>query len=404
MTMDPRTALVIATLMMLLNGGVLGLMHRGLSADVQPSAVDWRIGTLLAAGGSVLLALQQFLPPGFILPAGNACLLIGVALYWRAVRRFDGDADSPWIFAPALFATAGVFWFSAVSPQLLMRVLFATVAWLIPLLSAATLLWRGRRRQPAISRSVLAGLMLVDALFMTLRALTYLFSANDPDSILDTSSAVNVLTPLVMAVLPVIGTTAFLMMCSERIRRQWEMAAATDYLTGLPNRRSITATGEARFNSAQRTNAGFAVAVVDIDHFKAINDRYGHDGGDRALKHVAAILEQQCRGPSMVGRQGGEEFVVLIEGAGATEAQAAAERLRMAVGLSPLQIEEAAVRITVSVGVSVLGKDDLAYDRLLQRADRALYAAKAEGRDRVILDAHASGAGEALESVPAATI
>lgn len=401
--MDPRTALIIATLMMLLNGGVLGLMHRGLSEDVQPSAVDWRIGTLLAAGGSVLLALQQYLPPGFILPAGNACLLVGVALYWRAVRRFDGHADSPWIFAPALLATAGVFWFAAVSANLLARVLFATVAWLIPLLSAAALLWRGRRRQHAVSRSVLAALMLLDAVFMSIRALYYLFSANDPESILDASSVVNVLTPLVMAVLPVIGTTAFLMMCSERIRRQWELAAATDYLTGLPNRRSITATGEARFKSAQRSNAGFAVAVVDIDNFKAINDRYGHEAGDRALKHIAGVLEQQCRGPSMVGRQGGEEFVVLIEDAGATEAQAVAERLRMAVGLNPLQIDDAAIRITVSIGVSVRGAAEVAYDRLLQRADRALYAAKAAGRDCVVLDPDAPVADVALESAASAS-
>jgi diguanylate cyclase (GGDEF)-like protein len=174
-------------------------------------------------------------------------------------------------------------------------------------------------------------------------------------------------------------------MCSERIRHQWQRAAATDYLTELPNRRTITGSGEAGFQQARRLQTGFAVAVIDIDHFKRINDGYGHDAGDIALKHVARLLAEHCRGPHMVGRQGGEEFVAVLAVANAQEALTAAERLRHAVAAAPVHISGQPVHLTISIGVAVLSATDLSYDHLLRRADQAVYAAKAAGRNRVEL-------------------
>jgi len=381
--MDPGTTLIIATLMMLLNGGVLGLMHRGLSADVRPSAADWRIGTLLMAGGSVLLAAQAKFQPGFILPLANGCLLLALALYWRAVRRFDGHPDTVWVFAPMLVAALGVYWFAAVMPTLRVRVMVASVAWVFYLSAAAYSLLGSYKAQAAVSRAVLAGLFLAVACCMLLRGLYFGTHPDGAASILDGAYWFNALTPLVAAVLPVIGTTAFLMMSSERIRQQWELAASTDYLTGLPNRRTIHGTGDARFNAAQRAGAGLAVALIDIDHFKPVNDRYGHDVGDAALKHIAGILERHCRGPHLVGRMGGEEFVVLLEVATTKEALAAAERLRRAVEKRPFELGGELLPITVSIGVGLFAPGDTGLASLLRRADTAMYAAKARGRNRV---------------------
>ena len=384
--MDPRTALIIATLMMLLNGGVLGLMHRGMSRDVQPSAADWRIGTLLAAGGSVLLAAQAGYSPAFILTVGNGCLFLAMALYWRAVRRFDGHADTWWIFLPVVLASLGIFWFAAVMPSLAGRVLVATIAWAVCLLPAAWSLIKGPRHDAAVSRRVLAAMMLILAAFMLLRLAYLVARSGEVTSILDTADWVNAVTPLMVAILPVIGTTAFLMMCSERIRRQWEIAATTDYLTGLPNRRTINSTGESRFSTARQSGNNFAVAIIDIDHFKSINDRFGHESGDHALKHVAALLAQNCRGPHLVGRLGGEEFVALLEDAGASEALAAAERLRSCLEQSPVTLNGEVQQITISVGLSLIRTSDREFDDVLRRADKALYAAKSGGRNRVETD------------------
>ena len=303
---------------------------------MQPSASDWRIGTLLFAGGACLLSVQEFLPIQWGLAVANGCLSLGLALYWRATRRFTGLPDTLWIFLPCILASAGIYWFSAQNPHFSVRVYFASVAWSLCVFWSAWTLLRTGDTQNLQSRRVLAGSFIVVGGFMLLRGLHFALNPVRELTVLDTNSPFNLLTPVVVSTLPVVGTTAFLVMCSERIRHQWQQAAATDYLTELPNRRTITGSGIAYFNNARRAGAGLAAAVIDIDHFKHINDRYGHDAGDVALKHVAAVLAEHCRGPHMVGRQGGEEFVALLLVAHATEAHTAAERLRHAVEAAPV--------------------------------------------------------------------
>ena len=385
--MDTRTGLVIATLMTLLNGGVLGMMHKSLSPDVQPSASDWRIGTLLFAGGSILLAFQDLVPMGLVLPVANGCMLVGVMLYWRSTRRFMGQPDTPWLFAPLSVAIAGVYWFAAQTPDQAMRVYFATSVWLLGVFGAAWTLLRSLRHRELHSRTVLAGAFVLAGSFLLLRGLSFVIHPDRQATLLQSTNIFNLLTPLIVTVLPVIGATAFLVMCSERIRNQWQRAAATDYLTELPNSRTIIGSGEAGFKQAQRLQTGFAAAVIDIDHFKRINDGYDHDAGDVALKHVARLLAEHCRGPHLVGRQGGEEFVALLAVANTQEAITAAERLRHAVEAAPVHISGEPVRLTISIGVAVLTATDLTYDHLLRRADQAVYAAKAGGRNRVVLAA-----------------
>lgn len=386
--MEPSTAFIIATLMMLANGGVLGLVHRDLPAALQPSAVSWRIATLLIAGGCVLLAVQRYLPLGFVLPVANGMAMLGFAGYWRALRQFYGRPEAVWLLLPVLLGVGGVYWFAVVQPDLLGRVLVVSAAWIVLMLGSVYTLRAPPHRDTAVSRPVMAGIFLVVMLFTLLRAAYFLAgNAGTVADILDGNNWINAATPIIAAVLPVIGTTAFLLMCSERIRRQWERAASTDYLTGLANRRTLAEVGESRYRQAQQAGDGFAVAVIDIDHFKSINDRYGHDVGDSALKHVASRLEATCRGKELPARQGGEEFVVLFDRIDAEQARAAAERLRCAVAGEPFAEDGLRLPITVSIGVAALCESDGRFDSLLRRADEALYAAKAGGRNRVELAA-----------------
>ncbi len=385
--MDPRSLLIATALFMLLNGGVLGLMHQSLSPDVRPAAVSWRIGTLLMAGGGLLLAVQDMLPGEFIFPVANGTCLLGAALYWRSMRRLAGLPGHRLTWVPALLAIAGVYWASAMVPSHPMRVFFACAGLAVYFFSAAwTLHYRYQSGVPSVvetSRTVLTGIFVVVAGFVTFRGIYFLLLSGPTPDLLTAGASITLLTTLLVTSLPVIGTTAFLVMCSERLRHQWEHAAATDYLTNLPNRRSIIGTGEARFNAARRNGTQFAVAVIDIDHFKSINDRFGHDVGDLALKHIAGLLEHHCRGPHMVGRQGGEEFVALFEDANADAARAVAERVRVAIENTPLQYRDDRLTITVSIGVGVIASTDRNFDVVLSRADHALYAAKNGGRNRV---------------------
>ncbi len=382
-SLDPRTAIVIAILMMLLNGGVLGVMHKELAQDVRQSALNWRVGTLLQAGGSVLLAMQNMLNPGFVLPLANALLLFGLFTYLRAVCLFCKQKISLLFLLPVILGVAAVYWFTVQHPSLNIRIVIVSLAMMILLFSSARYLQYFSHNEPSVSRSVLAFIFVLVGLFMLFRALYFLLSPAPGETMLERTSWLNALTPLVVAILPVIGTTAYLLMCSNRIRVQWELAASTDYLTGLVNRRTVAAAGERLFHSSQRGVQVMSVAVIDVDHFKGVNDRYGHDSGDLALKHIANMLQKATRNNDLLGRHGGEEFVVLLDHTDRDNSQIAAERLRAAVQNNLLEVNGRSIPLTVSIGLATYQKSDRSFNDLLLRADKALYAAKKNGRNRV---------------------
>lgn len=177
-------------------------------------------------------------------------------------------------------------------------------------------------------------------------------------------------------------------------RRQMEVLAMHDTLTGLFNRRAIQDRALAELNRLARgaTGARLSVILLDIDRFKHINDNHGHEAGDRALRLVADLLAQQLRSYDFVGRWGGEEFLLLLPGAGAAEACAAAERIRDGLAQTVVPLEGGGVTLTASLGVATLGVAACGpapgggepwLDRLMRAADQALYQAKHAGRNRV---------------------
>ena len=384
--MDPITIFFIATLMMLANGGVLGLMHKDLPLPMRPAAASWRIATLLFAGGSILFAAQGLNPPAYTLALANALVMFGFTGYLRALRQFYGLKDKLWVMVPAILGTAAVFWLTLGTADVGGRILTVSVVWSVLMVACIVVLVSQERRDGARSRRVMAGLFTAVAVFVLFRAGYFIaIGVNPAFSVLGAGAWMNIATPMVAATLPVIGTTAFLLMCSERIRRQWERAASTDYLTGLPNRRTLVEMGLQRFEQvrASAASGGFGLAIVDIDHFKRINDEHGHEMGDVALKHVAGRLQSACRGAELPARQGGEEFVVLFDHVQPQDALAAGERLRNAVAQAPFTAGDLALPLTVSIGLAVLRPEDTHFDSLLRRADEALYAAKTAGRNRV---------------------
>ncbi|RMG20306.1 MAG: diguanylate cyclase [Deltaproteobacteria bacterium] len=161
--------------------------------------------------------------------------------------------------------------------------------------------------------------------------------------------------------------------------------AVTDPLTGLFNRRHLMDLLETELDRARRHGTPLALLVVDVDHFKAINDTHGHQMGDRVLVAIAKKLKSCLRKHDLIARYGGEEFVVLLPHTGRTEAAATGEKLRDAVAGAPFT-ETAGIPITVSIGAATYPDAGLeTVDDLLLRADEALYRAKALGRDRVAM-------------------
>lgn len=398
--MDPRTALLVASLMSLLNGGLLGLMHRSLPYEVRRSAVDWRIGTLLLAGAGLLLVandsagvpgagrsaepLEILLLAAAVLPLAYLMIFVGVCLYWRSIRRFCGEGDRFWIFLPAVFGGGVVFVFTALAPSMALRNAIAAALVALVLIAAARTLQTSRRADVVVSRRAFLALLYVIGAALLLRAAYFGVQMAAPLAA-ERIAWLYPATLFAIPVLPVIGTTAFLLMTAERGRHALQRAAHTDELTGLPNRRSIQRSAQERFAAARAGAGDFAIAVLDVDRFKAINDRHGHAGGDLALRHIAEVLSRHCGPPQLLGRQGGEEFVVLCASGDEAEVAALAETLRRAIEAAPLSIGGERLSITVSIGASLLAAQDRDEDEVLLRADSALYAAKAGGRNRVEL-------------------
>lgn len=168
----------------------------------------------------------------------------------------------------------------------------------------------------------------------------------------------------------------------ERARVRAEAEARTDPLTGLPNRRCFFESLARDLARAERGDAALAVLSIDIDHFKAVNDHYGHAAGDAALLRTAELLLRHVRGGDVAARIGGEEFALACTNAAPKETLRLAERLRAAVEAAEVHYDGRSFRITVSIGVAFHAcSDDV--DRLLRKADLALYEAKQRGRNRV---------------------
>lgn len=162
--------------------------------------------------------------------------------------------------------------------------------------------------------------------------------------------------------------------------------AATDPLTGLANRRALELRLRQEFRRAQRSGQPLSVLILDVDHFKYVNDRYGHAAGDAVLVRLAEIVKGQLRGFDLVARYGGEEFVVLLPGIGGTSARTVAERIRHAVAGTALVLPDGReLGVTISIGLACYPDCASGTEEMLQRADQALYAAKAAGRNCVVL-------------------
>jgi diguanylate cyclase (GGDEF)-like protein len=172
---------------------------------------------------------------------------------------------------------------------------------------------------------------------------------------------------------------------TDRKLVEFELAklAATDPLTGLPNRRFFLDIANREVDRVRRFSVPASVAMIDIDHFKDINDTYGHAAGDEALRHLATSFKSALREVDVLARLGGEEFALLLPGTNENGAQSLAEKMRAVLSSTPVSAGKSTFRLTASFGATDLLSDDLDIAAALGRADAALYAAKRSGRDCV---------------------
>lgn len=166
-------------------------------------------------------------------------------------------------------------------------------------------------------------------------------------------------------------------------KEQAEALARTDELTGLNNRRAFLEQGTHLLNQAMRFKHPTSLIMLDVDHFKRINDTYGHAIGDDALKSLAEILRRMVRKVDVVGRIGGEEFALILPETNMADAATFAERLRVLISNASLATHQGELRMTASFGIAPYDHGGMSLDKLISKADEALYRAKENGRDRI---------------------
>lgn len=169
----------------------------------------------------------------------------------------------------------------------------------------------------------------------------------------------------------------------EGLETELRLIATVDVLTGLYTRRHILELGSQEEQRWRRHGGHLSLALIDIDHFKKVNDSYGHAAGDEVLKKFAEICRRTFRQIDFIGRFGGEEFLGVLPDTGMDDACAIAERLRLQTENENIDLPKSGIRITVSIGVSEVNDVDMSLEQAISRADAALYRAKDNGRNRI---------------------
>ena len=177
----------------------------------------------------------------------------------------------------------------------------------------------------------------------------------------------------------------------QKRTEQLQAVARTDPLTEIANRRAFIEAAEAEFLRFKRFNAATSVLMIDIDHFKTINDTFGHEVGDHALVALASTLKSLARATDLPARFGGEEFVVLLNGTSSEGASEVAERIRQEIAALSISAGKQHFSMTVSIGVASFGSSDGSWSQAIARADAAMYRAKSQGRNQVVVDAGPQG-------------
>lgn len=384
MHFDLATAMIVTSGLTLIVGMSLAVAVSRYPDHLRHAMHIWIGGLLLQIPVFLLFGLVGALPGVAAIILANALFALAYTEMGRAVRVFaggePGNTRTELALIAALIAIPVVFGYLWPSPRWRLGLGAPLLAWL-SLNVARSVLRRGGTLRAA--DYLTGGLFVVSAIPMLLRALIELAGpAINTEAAREFARNLFFLTG---SGLPLVGTIGFLLMCNDRINDELSRLAMLDPLTGVFNRRTFEEHAGQAIAQARQHRLPLSLLAVDIDHFKNVNDEFGHEGGDEALRLVVALLRESLIEGQILSRIGGEEFAVLLPGADEAEAGATAERLRRHLERSAVMVDGRELFLQISVGVATLASRTETLSVLLRAADRALYSAKRDGRNRVAM-------------------
>jgi diguanylate cyclase (GGDEF)-like protein len=319
-------------------------------------------------------------------PAGvivaTALLALSFTLQGAALLEFGGRRLPAWVHSAVLAGIALPFALLTGDPAV--RVLFGGLAFGTVLVALAAVTYQLRAPLTGATRALLIGAFATGAAVFYVRGVAAVVAANPMQGFIEPNLFQSVTFVLLYGV-AIATSCGFLLMHKERADAAAERLASLDPLTGAYNRRTFHETAERTLALARRAGQPLSIIMVDLDHFKAVNDRHGHKVGDEVLRAVADIIRSQLRKEDLLVRMGGEEFCVMLPQVPGPGAVVVAGRIRKAVESDALRIDGREIALTVSAGVAArLDEGPESFDELLARADQALGLAKQRGRNRVV--------------------
>jgi diguanylate cyclase (GGDEF)-like protein len=346
---------------------------------------EWAVALATIGIGTLMLALFGAVPPIGLGVLAASLVVGGFLVAWESVRLFNGRA--PQTLRVGLLSVAFCVLFSAawtLGADFRLRAMLSSLAIMACAIMTGREALLGRRSEPLSGQISTAFFFAVIAIDMLIRAWN---AGLTPSSVTAAAFVDDLLHGYTMFALTVsiacLAIGGLPVMAHERLLNRVEALAATDELTQLPNRRSFLELGGRLARRIKASGTPACLFGLDLDHFRRINERFGHDGGDRALAAFARVLRNQVRPTDLIGRCGGEEFSVLLADTDLVQAREIAERVRAGVAALSIDMNGQPMAFTVSVGIAALAGEDL-HDAM-KRADEALYRAKHEGRNRVVV-------------------
>jgi diguanylate cyclase (GGDEF)-like protein len=326
------------------------------------------------------------LSPWWSVTASNLCVIASYLMVWRGVTAFfrleEQTRERRWVGALAMLASLAV---GPAPDQASARVVVVAcvIVWVI--VRAVMAVHRPMAREFGTRLSwLINGTALLMALLLSLRIAEVLLQPRLPSDIVSTTAA-NPGFAYAAQIISAFINFAYGGMLMARVMRRLDALSRTDVLTGLLNRRAMGEVLHDEWLRFTRHRTPLSVGLLDIDHFKAVNDTHGHDVGDQVLRHVATTLQAQIRPIDRLSRHGGEEFLLLMPSTDAAGARQACERLCRVIATTPAPTTAGPLPVTASIGVASAAPSDGRIDDVLVRADQALYDSKRNGRNRVTL-------------------
>lgn len=384
MNLDIRTMMVMMSALALMFSGLLTLagLHAGNVRGVQ----HWAMGSL-CIGLGLGFSYTQLEPPGdaWALVIGAALPMAGVGLQFNGIQTFKtGRCNGyiPWLLA-GLALILGI-WFVVIHPDIHARAVANSLVFGLSNAACARALLI-RMEQPLRTAYWFTGATFtILAVLFLIRAIVVFFAP--PNSYgLYLQTPINPISFFIGSMAQMCLAFGFVLMLNYRLSADLQKLAASDALTGALNRRSLEQEAVRLSARCSRTGDSLAIMMIDVDHFKSINDRYGHPVGDEVLRRLAAVAQKTIRSDDYFARYGGEEFCILLPSTLEKDAWTLADRLRQTYAAMTMEFGGETLRSTISIGVADSTHVGLEFSSLVAAADQAMYHAKQEGRNRVVM-------------------